>query len=93
MENPQIQEPVSINIRAKAKQRDLIDQAAQRLGRSRSDFILDAARREAADVLLNQTYFSVDADAFKKFSTLLERSLPPTDKLRRMLKKKAPWEK
>jgi Protein of unknown function (DUF1778) len=31
---------VSINIRAKARQRDLIDQAADRLGRSRSDFIL-----------------------------------------------------
>lgn len=28
---------VSINIRAKAKQRDLIDQAASRLGRSQDD--------------------------------------------------------
>ena len=31
---------ISINIRAKIRQRDLIDQAAERLGRSRSDFIL-----------------------------------------------------
>jgi len=43
---------VSINIRAKARQRDLIDQAANRLGRSRSEFMLEAACREAEDVLL-----------------------------------------
>ena len=78
MENRQSGGAVSINIRAKAKQSDLIDQAAQRLGRSRSDFMLEAACREAVDVLLDQAYFSVDADTFKKFRTLLERPLPPT---------------
>jgi uncharacterized protein (DUF1778 family) len=86
-------EAVSINIRAKAKQRDLIDRAAQRLGRSRSDFMLEAACREAVDVLLDQAYFSVEPDTFRKLCKLLERPLPPTDKLRRLLKNKAPWEK
>lgn len=38
----QTKETVSINIRAKARQRDLIDHAAERLGRSRSDFMLEA---------------------------------------------------
>ena len=50
-------EPVSINIRAKARQRDLIDQAAERLGRSRSDFMLEAACNRAEDVLLDHTFF------------------------------------
>jgi hypothetical protein len=40
-------EAVSINIRAKARQRDLIDQAAERLGRSRSDFMLEASCQKA----------------------------------------------
>ncbi|MEQ1559053.1 MAG: hypothetical protein ABL933_08985 [Methyloglobulus sp.] len=64
---PKIQpkEAVSINIRAKAKQRDLIDQA----------------------------FFSVDAGTFAKFQALLDQPLPPADKLRRLLKTKAPWEK
>jgi uncharacterized protein (DUF1778 family) len=84
---------VSINIRAKARQRDLIDQAAERLGRSRSDFMLEAACREAEDVLLDQAFFSVDADTFAKFQMLLDHPLPATDKLRRLLKTKAPWEK
>jgi uncharacterized protein (DUF1778 family) len=85
-------ESVSINIRAKTRQRDLIDQAAERLGRSRSDFMLEAACREAENVLLDQTFFSVDAGTFAKFQALLDRPLPPTDKLRRLLKTKAPWE-
>jgi len=86
-------ETVSINIRAKTRQRDLIDQAAQQLGRSRSDFMLEAACREAQDVLLDQAFFSVDAGTFAKLHAMLDRPLPPTDKLRRLLKTKAPWEK
>jgi uncharacterized protein (DUF1778 family) len=83
---------VSINIRAKAKQRDLIDQAADRLGRSRSDFMLEAACREAEDVLLGQAFFTVDEGTFAQFQALLDKPLPPTDKLRRLLGTKAPWE-
>jgi uncharacterized protein (DUF1778 family) len=89
----QPKEAVSINIRAKARQRDLIDQAAERLGRSRSEFMLDAACREAEDVLLDQTFFTVDAGGFAKFQALLDNPLPPSDKLRRLLKTKAPWDK
>ena len=93
MPHTQTKEAVSINIRAKAKQRDLIDQAANHLGRSRSDFMLETACREAENVLLEQTFFSVDAGTFAKFQALLDQPLPPTDKLRRLLKKKAPWDK
>jgi uncharacterized protein (DUF1778 family) len=83
---------VSINIRAKARQRDLIDQAAERLGRSRSDFMLEAACNKAEDVLLDQAFFSVDAITFEKLQALLDKPLPTTDKLRRLLKTKAPWD-
>lgn len=89
----QTNEPVSINIRAKLRQRDLIDHAAQRLGRSRSDFMLEAACREAEDVLLDQTFFTVNTGVFAKFKAMLDKPLPPTDKLRRLLKTKAPWDK
>lgn len=85
-------ESISINIRAKVRQRDLIDQAADRLSRSRSDFMLEAACREAQDVLLDQAFFTVDSGTFAKFQALLDQPLPPTDKLRRLLKEKAPWE-
>jgi uncharacterized protein (DUF1778 family) len=84
---------ISINIRAKLRQRDLIDQAAARLGRSRSDFMLDAACSKAEDVLLDQAFFPVDDKMFATFQVLLNKPLPATDKLRRLLNTKAPWDK
>ena len=88
----QAQEPVTISIRAKAGQRDLIDQAADRLGRSRSDFMLEAACRQAEDVLLDQTYFALDAKSFAAFQEMLDKPPAPTDRLRRTLKARAPWD-
>jgi uncharacterized protein (DUF1778 family) len=85
-------ESVAINIRAKARQRDLIDQAADQLGRSRSEFMLEASCQNAIDVLLDQTFFTVDADTFEKFQMMLDNPLPSSEKLRRLLKTKAPWE-
>lgn len=87
----QATDPVTISIRAKAGQRDLIDQAADRVGRSRSDFMLEAACRQAEDVLLDQTYFALDAKGFAAFQDLLDNAPAPTDRLRRTLKAPAPW--
>ena len=91
MAQAQAQEPVTISIRAKAGQRDLIDQAADRLVRSRSDFMLEAACRQAEDVLLDQTYFTLDAKSMAAFQALLDQPPAPTDRLRRTLKARAPW--
>ncbi len=55
--------------------------------------MLDVSCREAEDVLLSQTFFAVDSDTFAQFQLLLDNPLPPTDKLRRLLTAKAPWEK
>ena len=41
---------VMINIRARQRQRDLIDEAAAVLGKNRSDFMLETACREAEAV-------------------------------------------
>lgn len=91
--NPLKKESISINIRIKTTQRDLIDQAAERLGRSRSDFMLEAACRRAEEVLLDQLFFTVDEKTFKQFQALLDRPLPVSNRLKRLLKTKAPWEK
>lgn len=86
-------EAVTISIRAKTRQRDLIDQAAERLGRSRSDFMLEAACRQAEDVLLDQTYFAVDAERYAAFQELLDNPPAVSDRLRRTMKAPAPWGK
>lgn len=56
-----------INIRAKASQRDLIDMAANLVAKSRTDFMLDAACREAQDILLDQRLFIVDDEHTMRF--------------------------
>jgi uncharacterized protein (DUF1778 family) len=89
----QAQAAVSINIRAKVRQRDLIDQAAERLGRSRSDFMLEAACNRAENVLLDQTYFALDDKAFAAFQAMLDAPPVPNERLRRFLLSKSPWDK
>jgi len=53
----------TINLRASRKQKVLIDRAAEALGRSRSDFMLDTACREAESVLLDRRYFTLSEEA------------------------------
>lgn len=83
---------VSINLRASRQQRSLIDRAAEALGKSRSDFMLEAARREAESVLLDRRYFALDAEAFKAFRERLDAPPTANPKLRRLLREKAPWD-
>lgn len=82
----------AINIRASRGQRDLIDRAALVLNKSRSEFILESASREAENVLLDQVYFRLDAKAFAQFNALLDTPPAPTPELTNLLNTKAPWE-
>lgn len=82
----------TINIRVSRRQRDVIDQAAQALGKSRSDFMVESAYREAEQVLLDRTVFTLDAHAFAEFEAMLDAPPAPSDALRKLLSSKAPWE-
>jgi uncharacterized protein (DUF1778 family) len=82
----------TLNIRIKAEDRGLIDRAAQALGKTRTDFMLEAARRAAEDALLDRTLFSVNPEAYDQFLTRLDAPPQPNDRLRRTLAAKAPWD-
>lgn len=84
---------VTINLRANQRQRALIDRAAEVLGKNRSDFMLEAACRDADAVLVDRRFFLVDEKAYRRFITALDK--PPADnaRLRRLLASKAPWER
>lgn len=81
----------AINLRALPEQRDLIDQAASLLGKNRSDFMLEAACERAQAVVLDQVFFSLDADKFKQFTALLDAPPEPNPGLERLMAVKAPW--
>ena len=83
----------TINLRAPAAQRALIDRAAQAQGKSRTDFMLEAACEKAQQVLLDRTVFALDARRFRRFVELLDAPVDTSQALTRLLRKRAPWER
>src|SRR6218665_2440859 len=81
----------AINLRALPEQRDLIDHAASLLGKNRSDFMLEAASDPAQSVVLDQVFFSLDADKFKQFTAMLDAPPGPNPGLERLMAGKAAW--
>ena len=81
----------AIHRRALPAQRDLIDRAARPLGKSRSDFVLEAACDKAQSVLLDQVFFSLDDAKVRAFTAMLEAPVQPNPGLERLLAVKAPW--
>ena len=84
---------VTINLRANRNQRSLIDRAAAALGKSRSDFMLDATCREAESILLDRRYLSLDTESFDAFTAMLDTPPAANSRLRRLLAEKPPWDR
>lgn len=82
-----------INLRAPAAQRALIDRAAQLQGKSRTEFMLEASREKAQQVLLDQTLFTVSPKQYEAFLTLMNAPLDENAALQRLLATRSPWEK
>lgn len=82
----------TINMRIKAEDRSLIDWAAQKQGKTRTDFIMEAARRVAEETMLDRALIEVGSEAYENFLARLDAPLPPSDRLKQTLKSKAPWE-
>jgi uncharacterized protein (DUF1778 family) len=82
----------SLNLRIKPEERGLIDRAAKTLGKTRTDFVLDAARRAAEDALLDRTVLTVSPKAYAEFLARLDASPKPNERLQQTMKTSAPWE-
>jgi len=83
----------AINIRAMPVQRSLIDRAASIQHKSRSDFMLEAACREAENVLLDQRLFNLESEQLKAFQAILDEPVTDNKAISDLLDSSAPWEK
>ena len=83
----------TLNLRIKPAERGLIDRAALLTGKTRTDFVLEAARRAAVEALTERTLFSVSAEKFAKFVEMLDAPPQVNAKLIRTLQTPAPWDK
>jgi len=73
-------------------QRNLIDRAANLLGKNRSDFMLETACREAENILIDQQLFSLNKADFNAFLSALDTPVKDNLDLRNLMIHKAPWE-
>ncbi|MDO9109197.1 MAG: DUF1778 domain-containing protein [Desulfatirhabdiaceae bacterium] len=79
-----------VNLRVRIATRALIDRAAKSRGKTRSEFMIDAARRAAEDALLDQTLVLVDQTTYDHFLKALDQ--PPGGKeFDRLMKAPRPW--
>lgn len=82
----------SINLRIEARTRQLIDEAAAVLGKTRTEFMIDSARTQAIDVLLDQRLFVLDSERYDAFAQALDHPPAPGSKLRALLRRVPAWE-
>jgi len=81
----------AVNLRVRSDTRSLIDRAARAHGKSRSDFMIEAARRAAEDALLDQTLVRVDQATYEHFLDVLDS--PPAGKgFEKLMQVQVPWE-
>jgi len=81
----------TLNLRIPAAERNLIDRAALSAGKTRTDFILEAARRAAEETLLDRALMVVSPAAYKEFIKRLDQPAQSNARLRRTMQAKAPW--
>jgi uncharacterized protein (DUF1778 family) len=82
----------SINLRIEANTRQLIDDAAAILGKTRTEFMIDSARRQAIDTLLDQRLFVLDSQRYDAMQAL-DNPPAPGPRLRSLLRRAPAWKK
>lgn len=70
----------------------MIDRAAGLRGRSRTDFVREAAVRAAEEVLMESRLIRMSPEAFAEFMAALATPAVPVPELVEVLKRAAPWE-
>lgn len=81
----------AVNLRIREDVRGLIDRAARVHGKTRSDFMIDAARRAAEDALLDQTLVQVDPESYRRYLAVLDAP-PDGEGFARLMTASRPWQ-
>lgn len=83
---------IPLNMRIKPQTRNLIDRAAELLGKTRTDFMLEASERRAEEVLLDRTVFRVSPEVYAEYLARLDEPVGTNEKLRQTMATQAPWD-
>ncbi|HCF25368.1 MULTISPECIES: DUF1778 domain-containing protein [unclassified Novosphingobium] len=92
-DHPAAETKGSINLRVEGQTRQLIDDAAAVLGKTRTEFMIESARRQAIDVLLDQRLFTLGPAQYDAFVDALDHPPAPGPKLQSLLRRAPAWQK
>lgn len=82
-----------IQIRATAETKAMLNRAAQLRGQKLSEFMLESARRQAEEAILDQRLFFLDAKAHEAFLAQLDAPARPNAALRALMARKPAWQR
>lgn len=84
-----------VSMRVPQSEWDLIDRAATASGKSRTAFVLDAAKRQAEDVLKERTQFSFTAEEWRDLNAQLDAPVSQVErrKVGKLLLGTPSWER
>ncbi|WP_242439620.1 DUF1778 domain-containing protein [Providencia rettgeri] len=83
----------SLNLRIKPEDKILIDRAANAVGKNRTEFVLEAARRAAEETLADLRVINVSPELYQEFINQLDAAPGNNEALRKTMMSKSPWEK
>jgi uncharacterized protein (DUF1778 family) len=81
-----------LSMRLPAADIAVIDRAASLRGRSRTDFVREAAVRAAEEVLMENALVRMSADGFAAFTAAITAPGRPVAKMVELFSRKAPWD-
>ena len=81
-----------LSVRLSKAEIAIIDRAATLHGRSRTDFVRDAAVRAAEDVLMETVPIRMSQAGFKAFMAALSGPATPAPEMVELFRRSAPWE-
>ena len=70
----------------------IIDRAARLRGRSRTDFVRDAAVQSAEEALMENTLMRMNPAAFNAFAAVIAAPAQVVPEIVKVLKRKSPWD-
>lgn len=82
-----------IQIRATAQTKAILNRAATLRGQKLSEFMLDSARRQAEETILDQRSFFLAPGAHEKFLAMLDAPAKPTKELQARMRRTPSWER
>jgi len=86
-----VRRDTTVNLRLSAQARDLIDTAAAASGTTRTEFMVESARRRAIDVMLDERLIGLEADEWRAFARALDAPPLPNARLKELMARPAPW--